>query len=165
MKKTMRDALTTILIEVIIFALAYAAKVDVNEINRETHIVNRWLKKGEKKKKTAKPKGSTNKPPQPIPAKCGAYNLGIVSLWDTSDACMDNCLEKTAYTLLFSNICEYGTIMKVCNKDFIKVSYYENSNCTGEEFVANITKETQCTPSYYDNSPATYWNWKCVNSI
>ena len=31
----MRDALSKILIEVIIFALAYAAKVDVNENNRE----------------------------------------------------------------------------------------------------------------------------------
>ena len=198
-KKTMRDALSKILIEVIIFALAYAAKVDVNENNREMHIANRWLKKGHGKTKTAKPKGSTKapielvkktsqpikvimkphirplrKPSQPIKApieapiqaKCGGYNLGIVSLWDTSDACRDNCLEKSAYTYIFSNICEDGTIMKVCNKDFIKVSYYDNWDCTGAEVVSNMTKEIQCTSSsYYDNSSVYYWNWKCVNSV
>ncbi len=58
----MRDALSKILIEVSIFALAYAAKVDVHENNREMHIANRWLKKGQGKKKTAKPKGSSKAP-------------------------------------------------------------------------------------------------------
>ncbi len=194
----MREYLSKILIEVFFFALAFAAKVDFNENNREMHIASRWLKKEQGKKKSVKSKVSTKSPiklvmgtlqprkvsmktplqplkkaAQPIKspilaptsAKCGTYNLGIVSYWDTTDACWDKCLEKATYTSIYSNTCQSGTMMHVCNKDFIKVSYYENWNCTGAEYVANITKEIQCDSLYYDNSSVAYWNWKCYYNI
>jgi hypothetical protein len=180
----MRDALSKILIEVF-FSLAYAAKVNFDE-NNGGMLTGRWLKKGQGKKKSVKPKASTKAPitsvkktsqpikvsmkpikapiQAPIQAKCGTYNLGIVSLWDTSDACRDNCLEKTAYTFIVSNICQDGTKMQMCNKDFIKVSYYENWNCTGEDYVSIVTKDLQCASTYYDDSSVTYMNWKCVQN-
>jgi hypothetical protein len=182
----MRDALSTILIEVLFFSLAYAAKVNFDK-NNEGMLPGRWLKKGKGKKKSVKLKISTQAPitsvkktsqpikvsmkpikapiQAPIQAKCSTYSLGIVSLWDTTDECWDNCLNKTAYTYMFSNICQDGTKMQMCNKDFMKVSFYENLNCTGAEYVSSITKDLQCASYYDDDSPATYINWKCVHTI
>ena len=161
-----KDVMFIVVTEVIFITLAHAVKVDFYGSDRKKRVSQRWLKKLEKKKKSAKKTSPPIKAPTtaPITAKCGTYSLGIVSLWESSDACKDNCMEKSPYIMSFYNVCNDGSKMKFCNKDIFEVSFYEYLNCTGTEYVANLTKSTQCVADPADpDSP--YWNWKCVYNI